>query len=175
MPRIIQKFSSIFLGTPWWVWPIFIFVIYRGLQACKPRTFSIYKLAIIPSLFLAVSIQGICTLQCPMSGIWFLWVSGLILGIAAGGYIFTTKPIEADKKKSLIKIPGSPLILILSLLIFTSKYYIGYLAATNPMALLQTSMITLRILFSSLMPGLLIGRTIRYMYLYKKMRHTDLE
>lgn len=171
---LYAKISSIVIGTPSWVWLLFIFVMYRGLQACKSRTFSVYKLGIIPALFLALSIQGICTLQCPMPGMWVLWCSGLLLGVIQGWYIFKTNPIEADKKKCLIKIPGSSLILVLSLIIFASKYYIGYLAATNPALLLQTHMMTIRILFSSLMPGLLIGRTARYVYRYTKTTHTDL-
>lgn len=168
------KISSIVKGTPSWVLLVFVFVLYRGLQACKTRTFSVYKLGIIPALFLALSIQGICTLQCPMPGMWILWCAGLLLGVVQGWYIFTTGPIEADKKKSLIKVQGSPLILVLSLIIFASKYYMGYLAATNPALLLQTHRMTIRILFSSLIPGLLIGRTARYAYLYRKTTHTNL-
>ncbi len=172
--NIYEKISSIVSGTPSWVWIVFIFVLYRGLQACKLRTFSVYKLGIIPTLFLALSIQGICTLQCPMPGMWILWCAGLLLGIVQGWFIFTTSPIKADKKKCLITIPGSPLILVLSFIIFASKYYMGYLAATNPALLLQTHMMTIRILFSSLMPGLLIGRTARYIHLYTNATHTDL-
>src|SRR6266576_691475 len=102
---LYTKISSIVIGTPLWVWFLFIFVLYRGLQACKSRTFSVYKVGIIPALFLALSIQGICTLQCPMPGMWILWCFGLLLGVTQGWYIFKTGPVRADKKKYLIAVP----------------------------------------------------------------------
>jgi hypothetical protein len=171
---LYTKIISIISGTPSWVWLVFIFVLYRGFQVRKSRTLSVYKLGILPTLFLALSIQGICTLQCPMPGMGILWCGGLLLGIISGWYLFKTSSVKADKKKALIKIPGSPLILILSLVIFASKYYMGYLAATNPALLLQTHMMIVRILLSSVIPGLVVGRTARYVYLYTKAVHTDL-
>lgn len=43
---------GILTHTPVWVWVLFIFLVSRGLNARKPATVTLEKLAIIPAIFL---------------------------------------------------------------------------------------------------------------------------
>ncbi len=100
---LYEKIISVMSGTPLWVWPLFVFVIYRGLQAYKSLTYSLYNLAIISAIFLVLSIKGMYTSQSSTSGMWIVWCSGLLLGMVQGWYIFKTSPVKADKKSILLE------------------------------------------------------------------------
>ena len=49
------------IHTPWWVYLLLAYLIFIGIKARKPSTVSIYKLAILPVVFLSLSIEMLVT------------------------------------------------------------------------------------------------------------------
>jgi small-conductance mechanosensitive channel len=81
-------------------------------------------------------------------------LSGLSFGIIQAKL---QKPIPNIDKKRLV-IPGTWSIMIIILIIFISKYYFGYQAATNPLIIHSNAFI----IISGVTTGLFIGKTIYY-------------
>ena len=44
--------EQVLVHTPVWVWALFAFVIYQGITALRPREVPIWRLLIVPAVFI---------------------------------------------------------------------------------------------------------------------------
>jgi Family of unknown function (DUF6622) len=158
-------------GTPWWVYVLFIYLIYIGVQAMKPQKISINKLFILPLLFLAWSIYGIIAHFAS----WMDPFAWLIAGI--GGFFcgenLAPKKLRADRKKLIAQIPGSSITLILVVAIFILKYFFGYYRATHDMT--SSGVHIASLIVSGVVAGIFIGRTRATLVKFSKAKHENLK
>ena len=164
--------TQTFKGPPLWVWPLFVYLIARGIIAFKPRIMPLKKIFILPSVFFFLSIQRL------VSNINFLtclvWLLSIIIGAFLSFVIFKNIQVGADKKNNLLKLPGSYSTLVLILISFSIKFYFWFIIAKDPI-LLKDSMFFYRyILATSLSFGMFLGRTLLYFYKFKKTDSTSL-
>lgn len=160
-------------GTPWWVYPIFVYLLIVGIQALKPQIVSIGKLFILPIVLIAWSIFSLIT---GFEG-WvdlFFWalaiVAGFFIGCSlAGPY----KKLRADRKKLLAYVPGSRLVLILLMVIFAVKYFFGYYRASHeePSSVIQVA----SILAYGAITGIFVGRLYMLLKHFAKAKHENLK
>lgn len=163
-------------GTPTWVWLLFGYLLYRGIQGLQSRTIPLSNLFIMPGIFLALSLQNIVSRLCACFTvtIFLVYILSLALGVAMGWLLVRRMKIAVDKKRHLIGVPGSVFMLILTLLIFGIKYSFGYMKATNPEVMSSLFATAAFIGVSGAIAGITIGRMLHYLYLYKRAQHTDL-
>jgi hypothetical protein len=159
-------------GTPWWVWILFIWLLYRGINALKIRVTTLRMIFIMPLIFTALSLYGL--LKNNTLYPYLLWLSMIVIGSLVGWLISRTLAIAADKKQRLIKLPGSPITLIIILFFFGMKYYLGYTAATNPELASSFTFASFKYLVYGASCGILLGRSLTYFYKYLHAPHTDL-
>lgn len=159
-------------GTPWWVWPLLAWLIYRGIKALHPRVTSLRTLFIAPFVFLFLALQSLTTNTILYP--YFLWFGILIIGSFLGWWIAHNYRVSADKKQRLLKLPGSPVTLIITLLFFSMKYYVGYTTATNPELAQSLIFVSFKYLVSGTSCGILLGRSLTYFYHYLCAPHTDI-
>ncbi|MGZ3690732.1 MAG: hypothetical protein ACXVAX_04475 [Pseudobdellovibrio sp.] len=145
-------------GTPIWVWAILAYLIYIGLQALKPRMITLQRLIIMPLILIAAKFRMFSE---PNAWIYFAFfiASGLV-----GYFVVRKADLKIYKNKKMILTPGSPLILLILVSIFVTRYYAGYLQATNPQEFLKYAPIDLGI--SGLLSGYFSGQRICYLYRY---------
>jgi hypothetical protein len=104
-----------------------------------------------------------------------IWASTLSMGIVFGWLLVSKIPIGVDKERSLLKLPGSALTMIIILIFFGMKYVLGYVAATQPELVETVVFVTIKYVVYGLSTGVLVGRTCWYIYRYVKSSHIFLE
>jgi hypothetical protein len=147
------------IGTPIWVWVIFIYLLLVGLKATRNRIIYLPKLYIIPIILIGLKYQTF------FSGNYFsiaLYASFLCIGIGTGILSALKAPIKIFKDLKSIELPGNYSTLIILLLFFFVKYIFGYLQATNTILANQYAFLELSI--EGAFSGYFGGKTLYYTY-----------
>jgi len=153
-------------GTPIWVWFLLLFLIYMGSKSFFDRTIEVKKLLIIPIVFLVMTAAHI---KDPLSyGIF------LILGAIVGFFSCFRYKIRVDREHKLLSIPGSPLPLILIILVFVKNYFYGYEHAVHPEMFKNIMFLAISYIVSGVFSGIFIGRAGTHFYRYLKLPSEDL-
>ena len=154
--------------TPIWVYVLFFYCIFIGVIALKDGVVSIYKMLIMPIVFTYLSVE---TLYLKF-GIHYLsvgtFVAAVFLGVFLGLMQAKLQGVSVDKEKKLVAIPGSPMTLILILIIFSSKYYFNYELDSNPAIANNTTFEITLLVVSGMTAGLFAGRVMYYFSRMKK-------
>ena len=165
---------TIITGTPLWVWPLLAVLIARGVRALRPSTIHLYKLFIMPVVLLGVSLGGLlrsCTIQPYFLSIWLLMA---LLGGLFVWLVIKKQKILVDRKKRLLRVPGSIVTLLIILGVFGVRYYFGYLNAIRPDLVCNPHFIHARFAIAGFMAGILLGRLGIYLHRYTTEPQTDL-
>jgi hypothetical protein len=162
------------IHTPWWVYLLFIVLIKIGINASKTRTRPLAKLFILPLVFTFMSIHTLITTVVLDTFNVSTWTIALLAGVSLGFYQVFVYQLQVDKKRLLIKVPGSWSILIWILFIFVSKYYFNYQLAVSPNMALHTGFAFSLLATSGVITGLFIGKLLCYLYRFFTLAQTDL-
>jgi hypothetical protein len=162
------------IHTPWWVYVLLGYLIAVGIKASKERVIPFWKIFVLPTIFLSISIQNLTTIE----NIEYLsigsWIVAMLVGSLFGWWQVKRLDIKIDKKCLLIQIPGSWDTLLVILIIFIAKYYFGYEKATNPVLVAQLKFKISMLVLSGVCTGLFLGRLFGYMSHYKDDTESDL-
>jgi hypothetical protein len=152
---------GILTHTPVWVWVLFIFLISRGLNARKPATVTLERLAIIPAIFLIWDIYDLVVYRDLTLATVALWVAGIVAG-AALGYVLIKQTVitRTDAPRTLYRQPDY------TALAFGVKYVLGVMNALSPQTLQQPAMSALAIVSGGVFAGVFIGKFTRYVGVY---------
>ena len=128
----MENFWKMIGGAPWWVYVLLIYLLSIGIKAIKARTISIKKVSLLPLFFLAWGLYG-------LYGKWMLGFGSLIpvwfIFLGLGAYLGWQEVhgwrISADHQKGEITIPGHYSTLVLIILIFSLKFFWGYVYAAR--------------------------------------------
>jgi hypothetical protein len=154
----MDGFVAALTHTPWWVFLIFIFVLSRGIAALQTRVVAITKLAIVPLIFAAWGAYSLFQLfGLNPAGIGIFAVA-LLIGAGVGLVLSRHGTVRAEQTLGLVEVSGSPVVLILMLIIFTSKYALGYWVATEPEAHDSIGFLATDAIVSGLVIGIFVGR-----------------
>ena len=159
-------------GTPWWVFPLFAYLIWVGIGALKPQVVSLKKMFILPLVFLIWGIWGLIGSFDGYKDI-LIWIIFTVIGYFVGWGIYQIYRIRADKKKLLIKLPGTRFVLVFIILIFATRYFFGYYQATH----LEMSPLihAVNLVFSGMITGIFIGRSMALLHKFAKADHEKLK
>lgn len=162
------------IHTPWWVYVLLGYLIAVGIKASKKRIIPFWKIFVLPTIFLSISIQNLTTIE----NIEYLsigsWIVAMLVGSLFGWWQVKRLNIKIDKKCLLIQIPGSWDTLLVILIIFIAKYYFGYEKATNPVLVAQLKFKISMLVLSGVCTGLFLGKLFGYMSHYKDDIECDL-
>lgn len=152
--------------TPWYVYLILAYLIFVGVKSLKGGEVSLIKLAIIPVIFVWMSIDEFLRTANFSTGSFIIW----LIGIVIGAYLLGWKPykalgIKVDKKTKELVIPGNWLTLILLIVTFVVKYAIAVALSIDPSISGMTMYVLL--LVSGIFTGAFVGRVLYGLYLLK--------
>ena len=152
---------KIITGTPWWVWPLLAFLLWRGINALKPSIIRVHDLFVMPLILATISMRGLIkTYGLPASPLG-AWSALFFVGIL---FVLLTTPrtaILVDRQRGLVQRPGSALTLVIILMVFGVKYYFGYLDAVSPGVTQEMTFVLLRFALSGMMMGMLLSSSSR--------------
>lgn len=170
----MNSIQQIIIGTPWWVYALFIYLIWIGIIASKTRVVSLKKLFIVPIIFGFISIHTLVT-SFQMSALTITtWSGAIVLGTLLGWIQIHRYTLKIDKIHHLVQVPGTWSTLIFILIIFATKYYFGYELAVDPKLAEQSLFEFSMLAISGVFTGLFIGRLICYLYRFKTNPSVDL-
>ena len=123
-----MELLSLFLGAPWWVWPLFCYLIFVGYSATMPRKMLIPLFFILPVVFLGMKVE---LLTQGKNGIKVLFCFSLISGFLFGFLVALREKISFDLQRYEVLVPGNWHTLFLLLLIFSIKFASGVAQAVK--------------------------------------------
>ena len=164
MPSLLK----ILLGTPYWVWVLFIYLIFVGVHALNNRTVSLFRLGIMPIVFIAWSLSSLYSKTALPLTVWILFCC---MGIFVGYYMMSRLNISIDKNTKLINLPGSFISLILSCVFFLIKYCLGVSYALDPDLQANVVIIGLGAALSGAISGISLGRFFNILHKYRAVFH----
>ena len=172
MQNFFENVYYVLIYTPWWVYVLFIYLIFIGIKASKPRKNSLIKLAIVPLVFLILSIDSLMNETSLHSPNLLAYIIAMLIGILIGFLIAKHIGGHAikDKKGYLINLPGSWLVLILIIIIFTAKYYFGIRLGYHPELINNLKFTIIMLSIYGLTSGIFIGRFLFYLSIIVKAK-----
>jgi hypothetical protein len=157
---------TILQNSPWWVYVLLVLLIWLGLQALRPRTLPIWRLTILPTVFIG---WGIASMFVQSEIPVFLiadWSVAAGIGLI-GAWIGTRRvDVTIDRAHRSVTLPGSARPLIRNILIFTVKYAIGVAMALLPGYHQELTIFNIAI--SGAMAGYFLGWLCRLMLVYRR-------
>lgn len=155
-----MSITNIIQNTPVWVFILLFMLLYLGYSQSKDREVNIYRVYILPSVIIGLSLFGMfSTFDISFTSL-NLWFVSMALCAVFTMKKISSKNISYDKNKKTFKITGSWIPMILILVIFSIKYLIGFISATNPEFLDNINFIYLVSIIYGLINGVFLARTL---------------
>lgn len=165
------KMLQLISHTPLYVWFLLAIFLQKGWKARKTSVVSWKNLLIMPVVMTTWSIYSLVTHYEPIS--LCFWVMSLTAGVWLGSFTTRNLGLRFDKKRHLIEITGSWIPMILSLSIFSLRYFLGATYGLHPELLGDPILLTIENM-ASVISGMFIGRLMGYWKRFKVSSHTDL-
>jgi ABC-type amino acid transport system permease subunit len=168
MPNAFGFVVEMIRQTPVWVWILFAYLLIRGVQALQGSVISLHRLAIVPVVFAVWGLWGVATTFHDPGLSALVWSASFALGLALGVFRTARTPIQVDRSAGLIALPGSPMVLVLVLVVFCVKYALGAWAAIQPSATAMLPFMVSDIGVTGLVAGMFAGRLLT---LWQRMKN----
>ena len=149
--------------TPIWVYVLFVFLMYKGFECFKDQWVPFKVMLIFPAVFLAMAIESMWmhfgwSLQA-ISYLMIGFISGVVLGRVYAGYIQYQYALNPAR----VFVPGSKLPLFQIMMIFSAKYYFGYIQGRYPDLAQGATFMFESLGVSGICSGLFIGPVLKHM------------
>jgi hypothetical protein len=154
---------AVILGTPLWVWPLLVYLVWNGWQATRRHEFRPLGSLILPGVFLLLSVTSILLRDDMPILAAVAWLIGAAAGAAAGWLMGRRARARPNENLSVLEVSGTWSVLIVSLAFFAIQYLLGYWRATQPEMLGQQPLITVVPLVSSASTFFFVGRAAAFL------------
>ena len=141
--------------TPWWVFPLFAAIAWFGVRALKPSTVPIWRLLIVPAIFIGWGISSLVRQSLSSPHALLDWSAAALVFGTLGFATNRMRKVTFDKVHRQIAFPGSPWSLFRNLLNFTIQYGMGVATAIAPAA--RSDLVTWKIILSGASTGYFLG------------------
>lgn len=152
---------SILSGVPAWVYIVFAYGIYSGVRACSGRTVKVAVLLVLPLVFLGLSLSSLVPLMGREPLVAVAWTLCVALGGIVSWFFLTKEPLSVQRVEGTLAVAGTPVILILFLVIFVVKFVYGYVTATNPELASDPGFLLTVFGLSGLSTGVMVARNTK--------------
>ena len=120
---------QILVHTPLWVFALFAYLVWQGVQAMQPRTIPIWRALIVPVVFIVWGVSRIGFGHQDSAWPLVAWLVAALVLLPLG--VLTPRPFEVDHATGKIVRPGSPFGLVRNLIVFASQYAVGVISAID--------------------------------------------
>jgi hypothetical protein len=148
--------------TPIWVYPLFVFLILRGLRSLRPREVTLGALAIIPGLFMIAGLATLASRFAVTASVYGAWLVALAVGAGLGWLLLHRRHIAVDRARGVLLRPADYTILPLILASFAAKYAFGTLSFIHPDLVHQASFGMIQGAIYGFFSGIFVGKFANY-------------
>ncbi|MDE2363172.1 MAG: hypothetical protein KGM42_10890 [Hyphomicrobiales bacterium] len=126
----MRALTDIASHTPLWVWPLFAWIVWQGVQALRERTQTLRRALIVPAIFFVLGLRRLLVWQDhPLPPlVWLVAASAF----AALAWTHGPRILSVDRTRGAIVRPGSATPLLRNVGVFVLQYAV---AATSAMRL----------------------------------------
>jgi hypothetical protein len=146
------------------------YLLWVGAKRLQPGVRALAKIWVTPAIFIAWGLIGLFQRRGDFSAVLGSWLIGALLGAALG--LAVGIPMQADRVRKLVLLPGSPLPLLRILIIFGAHYGLRVAAALHPQH--SDSYLTWDIYVSGASAGYFLGWSARFINGYRRAPSVDL-
>lgn len=155
-------------NVPTWVYVVFFVLLYLGIKRCYTRVITVERIAIVPAVFILLSLRSTASLfHFSLVGFLLLFLGGIIGGLLGHLHV-RNRVIRADRQKHLIEIPGDISMLIMVMFIFVIEFFIHYAFDANWEIVKIDLFKNAAVILSGVVVGISVGRNITYFLKYQK-------
>jgi hypothetical protein len=156
-----MQLTEILTHTPWWVWVLLVYLVYRGICLLSPTSISPKRILLMPSIFLLWGIYGMFNkLAMPWTAL-FIFAIALIVGLLLGKTVMAMQqPAIFDSATGMVQRPGSVVPIIIILLNFGCLYSLNVYAAYHPDSLRELNFTAIYSVTSGLADGFFWGMSL---------------
>ncbi|MBX7067611.1 MAG: hypothetical protein K1X28_10315 [Parachlamydiales bacterium] len=153
-------------NIPAWIFFLFVILVIIGMRAATPRTMSIYRLLVLPLIFMIWNLAWLFERVHEQFSLFPLWFLGIVGGSVLGWQSVVSWKIKADRKNKTVTLPGTWSVLVLILLVFAVRSFFVYSYETHPKQVEEYYIYDS--LLSGIFTGIFIGRAYDLYTKYKK-------
>jgi hypothetical protein len=157
---------QILAHTPWWVFALFAYLVWRGIRALKPADVAPYQLALIPALLTGWGLYDLTQRYGLDAAALAPWLVALAVGVALGAAILRRAPLKGDRARGIVHRPADFTVLPLILIAFGIKYTFAVMAALSPEHLQEAGFRLADVGISGFFAGVFTGKFAHYMKAY---------
>ncbi|MGL9622562.1 hypothetical protein QRQ56_31790 [Bradyrhizobium sp. U531] len=157
---------QILIHTPVWVFVLFAYLVWQGIQAMRPRTTPIWRALILPVVFIVWGASRIGFGHQDGAGPLIAWIAAALALLPLG--VLTPRPFDVDHRTGEIIRPGSVFALIRNLVVFSLQYAVGVISAID--AGDRAFAIMFGRAVSGATAGYFIGSTVALLIAYRRKR-----
>lgn len=155
---------EIIKNTPIYAWILLALIIWKGVRASRLHRIPWKDLMIFPLIMAGWSFYA--TYSRYDSSAFIFWTASYCVGIALGPLFVRSLKMRVDKTTKFVELSGSWIPLMLMLLIFSLRYFLGAAYGMHP-GLKGTAALLSVECFPAIVSGILAGRVLT---LYRKFK-----
>ncbi len=158
MTNLFTTLAQILANTPFWVWLILLFLIWRGLGSTVPRDAGLTRLLLMPGVLLCLTLWSVLS-----SGLSTAILAGLILGVLAGitaGLALEYRNPAINLGNGRIRLPGEWTTLFVILVVFATRYIRIVAGIMAPALAASAPFLVVMGAFSAFNTAMLVTRTV---------------
>jgi hypothetical protein len=124
----MQIAFRILTHTPIWVFVLLAYLIWQGLQALRLRTQAVWRMLIVPLVFLSMGLSRLVLTHDNATAPLLAWLAALLL-FAALGLFNGPRLLAVDRQNGMVTRPGSIGPLLRNLTVFSLQYGVAVATA----------------------------------------------
>jgi hypothetical protein len=148
--------------TPIWVFAILAVLVATGVQALRPRVVPIWRLLIVPGVFIVWGVIGIAQRAHVAPAFPLEWAGAVAIGMAIGWSATRLTGMTYDPARQVVGLPGSPFPLVRSASIFIARYGLAVAAAFAAARSEYATIVRIDVAVSGLATGYFLGWLVRF-------------
>jgi len=157
MTDLFTTVSQIIVHTPYWVWLVLLFLVWRGLGNTVSREIGLARLLLMPLALMFLSAWSMLS-----GGISAAGAAGLALGVLAGmatGLVLERRNPATNLGNGRIRVPGEWTTLMVILVVFLTHYVRSVAGILAPDLAASAPFLMVTSAFSAFNTMLLLTRT----------------
>ena len=113
--------KNVVTHTPPWVFLVFAYLLWQGVQSLRQRTLPLWRVLIVPALFIASGVSRIVGDSSGGIGVLLPWAAALAVFMPLA---FVTGPrlLAVDRRNGAVTRPASPVPLARNVFVFILQY-----------------------------------------------------
>jgi hypothetical protein len=125
-----MKFAlGVITHTPLWAWALLAYLIWQGFKAMQPRTTTVWRALIVPTIFIVWGLSRIGFRHQAGVEPLIAWIVAAVVLLPVG--VLTPRPFEVDHATGRIIRPGSIYPLVRNLIVFGLQYTVAVISAIH--------------------------------------------